>query len=210
MTTTTKVPTTKSRAQVLEIGAASLVMALLFAALLAGGAQRAFAHAGYEDSTPADGETVSESPERVDVLFGQEIARQGGLPTMVVANEFGDVIADEPVLDDIDRKHMYIELPPALGAGRYTVIWHTLSDEDGEEAQGAFHFFVGDAPIETTSATTPPAAATITPPPAVVDGGDSEGAGGNDVPLWALIGGVAASLAAGLGVGVALASRRRE
>lgn len=197
-----------TRSRPLTVNAAAILLALLLAALLAGAGQQAFAHAGYDQSTPADGETVSESPERVDVFFGQEIARQGGLPTMIVVNVFGDLIADEPVLDDTDRRHMYIDLPPALGTGRYTVIWHTLSDEDGEEARGAFHFFVGDVPGETTSATTTPAAATISPPPTIIDAGGSDG--GNDVPLWALIGGIAASLAAGLGVGVALAARRPD
>ena len=200
-TRTTEVITT-SRPHLLGF----IATTLLLAALLLGSEQRAFAHAGYEDSTPGDGETVSESPERVDVVFAQEIARQGGLPTMIVVNQFGDLIADDSVLDDDDRKHIYIDLPPSLGAGRYTVIWHTLSDEDGEEAQGAFHFFVGEAPDETSAATTTPAAATITPPPTAIDSDD----GGNDVPLWALIGGVAASLAAGLGVGVTLAARRTD
>jgi methionine-rich copper-binding protein CopC len=199
------VTTARSSHHSRTVGASAVVLALLLAALLTGGGQRAFAHAGYQDSTPADGETVSESPERVDVFFGQEIARQGGLPTMTVVNVFGDVIADEPVLDDTNRKHIYVDLPAALGTGRYTVIWHTLSDEDGEEAQGAFHFFVGEAADGTSSATTAPAAATASPPPTIIDAG---GGDGNDVPLWALIGGVAASLAAGLGVGVTLAARR--
>ncbi len=197
---------TTSRPHILTVNAAAIVSALLLAALLTGGGERAFAHAGYDESTPADGETVSGSPERVDVFFGQEIARQGGLPTMIVVNVFGDLIADEPVLDDTNRKHMYVDLPAALGTGRYTVIWHTLSDEDGEEARGAFHFFVGDAPDDTSSATTPPAAATAPPPPTIIDAG--AGDGGSDVPLWALIGGIAASLTAGLGIGVALAARR--
>lgn len=198
--------TTRINAHLLTVNAAAIVLALLLAALLTGGGQRAFAHAGYDQSTPADGETVSDSPERVDVFFGQEIARQGGLPTMIVVNVFGDIVADEPVLDDTNRKHMYIDLPAALGIGRYTVIWHTLSDEDGEEARGAFHFFVGEVPGETTSATTPPAAATVLPPPTIIDAGSGDG--GSAVPLWALIGAIAASLAAGLGVGVALAARR--
>ncbi len=202
----TEVMTTPSRPHLLTANVAAIAMALLLVALLAGGGQQAFAHAGYEESTPADGETVSESPERVDVVFAQEIARQGGLPTMTVVNQFGDLIADEPVLDDADRKHMYIDLPPSLGTGRYSVIWHTLSDEDGEEAQGAFHFFVGEAPDETSPATSTPAGATVTPLPTTIDSDD----GGNSVPLWALIGGVAASLAAGLGVGVALAARRTD
>ena len=197
--------TTRSSAHLSAVSASAIVLALL-AALFMGGGQRAFAHAGYEESTPADGETVTESPARVDVFFGQEIARQGGLPTMIVVNAFGDLIADEPVLDDTDRKHIYVDLPAALGTGRYTVIWHTLSDEDGEEARGAFHFFVGEAPAGTASATTKPVAATASPPPTVIDAGGGDD--GNNVPLWALIGAVAASLVAGLGVGVALAARR--
>ncbi len=197
-----------TRSRPLTVNAAAILLALLLAALLAGAGQQAFAHAGYDESSPADGETVSESPERVDVFFGQEIARQGGLPTMIVVNVFGDLIAGEPVLDDTDRRHMYIDLPAALGTGRYTVIWHTLSDEDGEEARGAFHFFVGEVPGETTAATATPAAATVSPPPATIDAGGGDG--GNNVPLWALIGGIAASLAAGLGIGVALAARRPD
>ncbi len=198
--------TAQSSPRLPTVNAAAIVTALLLAALLTGGEQRAFAHAGYHESTPADSETVTESPERVDVFFTQEIARLGGLPTMTVVNVFGDIIADEPVLDDTNRKHVYVDLPAALGTGRYTVIWHTLSDEDGEEAQGAFHFFVGEAPDDTASATTTPAAATVSPPPTVINAGGGDDGGG--VPLWALIGGIAASLAAGLGVGVALAARR--
>jgi len=199
--------TTQNSSHLPTLYAAAITIALLLAALLSGGAQQAFAHAGYEESTPADGETVAESPERVDVFFGQEIARLGGLPTMIVVNQFGDLISDDPVLDDTDRKHMYVDLPPALGTGRYSVIWHTLSDEDGEEAQGAFHFFVGEVSGGTASATPTPAAATISPPP-TINGDDEDG--GSDVPLWALIGGITASLAAGLGVGVALAARRQD
>jgi methionine-rich copper-binding protein CopC len=186
-------------------------LALLLAALSLGGGQRAFAHADYESSTPADGETVSESPERVDVVFGQEAARQGGLPTLIVVNQFGDLIADEAVLDDVDRTHMSVALPPALGSGRYTVIWHTVSDEDGEEAQGAFHFYVGAGPSATTQATAGPDATPQTAAPTVVNGGTGDGGGeGSDVPLWALIGGVVVSLMAGSGAGVALAARRPD
>jgi len=186
----------------------AITEALLLAALTLGGGQRAFAHADYESSTPADGEVVAESPERVDVYFGQEMARSGGLPALTVVNQAGDVLAEEPVLDDEDRTHMYIELPPSLGNGRYTVIWHTLSDEDAEEAQGAFHFYVGEGPGQTTAPVTDgESGSPATAPPTVIDNG-SNGDSGNDIPLWALIGGVAVSLAAGTGVGVALAARR--
>jgi hypothetical protein len=133
------------------------------------------------------------------------MARSGGLPTLIVVNEAGDTIADAPVLDDADRTHLSIELPPSLGNGRYTVIWHTISDEDGEEAQGAFHFYVGEGPGETPTAGPDATPATAAPTVITNGGGDS---GGDGIPLWALIGGVAVGLAVGAGVGVALAARR--
>jgi methionine-rich copper-binding protein CopC len=189
-------------------GIAGVVTGLLLAALFLGGGQRAFAHADYESSTPGDGEVVAQSPAVVDVYFGQEVARSGGLPALTVVNVFGDVLADEAIVDDADRTHVSIELPPSLGNGRYTVIWHTLSDEDGEEAQGAFHFYVGTGPGGTTApASAGPDATPQTAPPTVITNG-SNGGGGNDIPLWALIGGIAVSLLAGTGAGVALAARR--
>jgi methionine-rich copper-binding protein CopC len=189
-------------------GIAGVVTGLLLAALFLGGGQRAFAHADYESSTPGDGEVVAQSPAVVDVYFGQEVARSGGLPALTVVNVFGDVLADEAIVDDADRTHVSIELPPSLGNGRYTVIWHTLSDEDGEEALGAFHFYVGTGPGGTTApASAGPDATPQTAPPTVITNG-SNGGGGNDIPLWALIGGIAVSLLAGTGAGVALAARR--
>lgn len=187
----------------------AVACALLLTALILGGGQRAFAHAAYESSTPADGEGVSESPEQVEIVFSQEVARQGGLPTVMVVNQFGDVTADEPVLDDTDRTRLTVDLPPALGNGRYTVIWHTLSDEDGEEAQGAFHFYVGEGPngpapgTETPAGGTPTGGATtVVTQPGVGDGG------GGGVPVWALVGGLAVALVIGASAGVTLGSRR--
>lgn len=206
---------------------AGLASALIVALLLAGlalPAAPAHAHARYERSEPADGAVLDQSPPRVDAWFSQEMRRSGGLPTMVVASESGDVIADDAVLDNADRTHMYVELPPALPDGRYTVIWHNLSDEDGDEAQGAFHFFVGEPATEgsptTTAAPSPPATAgpepTATSPPErplptavpapLGEGGD----GGDGVPVWALIAGIIGGAAAGAGGGLALGARTRR
>jgi methionine-rich copper-binding protein CopC len=165
----------------------------------------AAAHADLESSMPADGEVLAESPAAVDAYFSQEMARSEGLPTLVVVNEAGDVLSEESVLDDADRTHISAALPPALPEGRYTVIWHTLSDEDGEEAQGAFHFYVGAGPGETP----PPAdsdetvAPTGTLPPAEVDGGDDGG-----VSPWLVVIGVAGGLVAGAAGGFGFLRRR--
>jgi methionine-rich copper-binding protein CopC len=174
------------------------------------------AHAGYERSEPAEGAVLAESPPRVDAWFAQEMRRSQGLPVMTVVNDAGDVLnPDGAALDDADRTHMSAELPPALPEGRYTVIWHTLSDEDGEEAQGAFHFYVGAGPQDAT----PPAGETPTPlpesptptlpgpTPTPAAGADGDSGGGSDVPLWTLFVGIAAGAAAGSLGAFALARR---
>lgn len=169
-------------------------------ALLAFVPDRVSAHAGFERSEPAEDSVVAESPERVNMWFGQEMARLGGLPTVIVVNAAGDVIADEPILDDNDRTHIYIELPPDLPPQRYTVIWHNLSDEDGEEAQGAFHFYVGSGPgpTEAGDATIAPTASST---PAGTSGGNKTG-GDDGAPWWliavAAIGGVAVGAGGGV------------
>jgi methionine-rich copper-binding protein CopC len=195
-------PLTTSR----RLPIAVAIALLLAAGMLLGGGQQAFAHADLESSNPAEDEVLSESPEQIEMVFGQELARQGGLPSVIVVNEAGDVLAEEPVLDEADRTRLTIDLPPALGTGRYTVIWHTLSDDDGEEAQGAFHFYIGEGGQATPAdspETAPPTGTTIVTQPA--GGGANDGDG---VPWWALVGGVAVALVVGTSVGVTLAGRR--
>jgi len=179
----------------------------------------ASAHANYDRSEPADGAVVAEPPERVDMWTTQEMSRSGGLPVMTVVNESGDVLnEDGAVLDDDDRTHVFAELPPSLPEGRYTVIWHTLSDEDGEEAEGAFHYYVGEGPADgqatptaevTAEATPPPSqrpTADASPVPSAVEEGDVGGRDG--LPVWALALGIAGGGIVGGGGGYFLARRR--
>ena len=164
------------------------------------------AHGSHQRSEPADGAVLAESPPSVDVWFSQELRRAGGLPTLDVVNAAGDVVSEPAVLDDDDRAHVSAALPPSLPDGRYTVIWHTLSDEDGEEARGAFHFYVGEGPhamsemVPTPSPTPPtPPAPTPEPPP---DPPDDDG-----WPVWlpALVWAVAGGV---VGAAATLALRR--
>ncbi|MEX0683504.1 MAG: copper resistance protein CopC [Dehalococcoidia bacterium] len=185
-------------------GVAALAVALLAAVLVS--ASGASAHARYVSSTPADGATVAESPAQIEAVFAEEMGRSGGLPTMVLVNESGDVIADGPVLNDADRTKMTLDLPPSLPEGRYTVIWHNISDDDGDEAQGAFVFFVGGGSSQTPGPSDT-AAATAAPTTVITNPGTSDD-GSNDIPLWALIAGVAVGLCAGASAGVVLGSRR--
>lgn len=189
-----------------SLGAA--VIALTVALSLVPGS-RVSAHAKYERSEPADGAVLEKAPPRVDVWFSQEMARKGGLPSLVVVNDVGDQVDLGSVLDDNDRKHVFADLAPALPEGRYTVIWHTLSDEDAEEAQGAFHFYVGTGPGESTPAPATPAAertpspTTATPSPPLTEAGSDGG-----LPAWALAVGILAGAAAGGAGGYATGRRR--
>jgi methionine-rich copper-binding protein CopC len=200
----------------------TLILLALTAVALAGlalPASRAGAHADYDRSEPADGAVLAESPSRVDAWFGQDMRRSEGLPVMIVVNDAGDTLnPDGAVLDDADRTHLTAELPPALPDGRYTVIWHTLSDEDGEEAQGAFHFYVGAGPTDATptpSETRTPAESPTPPPPGPTPtaatppdgGGDDDG---SELPLWTLFVGIAGGMAAGSVGAFALARRTQE
>jgi methionine-rich copper-binding protein CopC len=187
----------------------SALTGLSLAAALSGGGRQAFAHAGYESSTPADGEVVAESPAQVEIVFGQEVARQGGLPAVTVVNQAGDIIAGEAVLSDEDRTIVTIALPPSLGDGRYTVIWHTLSDEDGEEAQGAFHFYVGEGPSGGPSGTgTAPAASPTVAPTQVITNGSRDDDDSGGIPLWAVAGVAVVGLLAGVSGGLILGGSR--
>ena len=154
------------------------------------------AHARYDRSEPADGAALMRSPARVEVWFSQELRRTSDLPKLEVVNFSGDVLSTAAVLDDDDRSHVFAELPPALPNGRYTVIWETLSDEDDEEARGAFHFFVGDGPGGSVQPPTRPI-----PPPASARADD------DGVPAWTVI--VAAIGGIAIGGGVSWLARRR-
>ena len=184
------------RAAALIVGVA-LALAAVFAASVE-------AHGRQQRSEPADGAVLAESPPRVDMWFTQELRRAGGLPTLDVVNAAGDVVSEPAVLDDDDRTHVYAALPPTLPDGRYTVIWHGLSDEDGDESRGAFHFYVGEGPetaseIKSTPSPTatptatplPPPTATPLPPPTATPPPEAPDAD-DGLPAWliALIGAV--------------------
>jgi len=149
----------------------------------------------------------------VDVYFSQEMTRSGGLPSLVVVNDVGDQVDLGAKLDDNDRKHIYADLAPALPPGRYTVIWHTLSDEDAEEAQGAFHFYVGTGPSGASPAAPAATAAPVTrataaaPAPTAGPALAPEKGADSGLPIWALFIGVAGGLLAGGAGGYGLARR---
>jgi methionine-rich copper-binding protein CopC len=194
-----------SRKRIASAAALLLPVAAALAVLLLMPAIRVSAHADYDHSTPADGEAVATAPAKIDVFFKEDITRANGLPTLIVVNDAGDAVDAGSVLDDNDRTHISDALNPGLPAGRYTVIWHTVSADDGAEAQGAFHFYIGGAvtPAPTVavgSATVIPSSPAVTPVP----GSRSS----SDIPVWGLIAGIVGGVVVGSGGGLLLARRK--
>lgn len=188
----------------LRLAAAALALVLVAGLDLPAGS--AGAHGKYERSVPAEDEVVPQSPETVDVYFSQELRRSGDLPNLLIVNEAGDTVSTESLLDDEDRTHVAISLPPALPNGRYTVIWHTLSDQDGEEASGAFHFYVGEGPSdeETVGLSETPVPSDATPTPLPTDPPSTEDGDSNGIPVWGLIVGIVAAAVVAGGAGLVL------
>jgi methionine-rich copper-binding protein CopC len=185
------------------------LLALLVVLSLAGLATMppsgALAHAAYESSTPNDGEVVAESPPQITVVFSQEVSRSGGLPTLEVVNVSGDVVSSNAQLNDDDRTVMTADLNPGLPDGRYAILWHTVSAEDGEEAKGAAFFYVGEGPGPTGPAGTD-VSATPRPTVTATPGGDEEE--GDGVPVIVLVVGIIGGLVVGGGGGLLLGRRR--
>jgi copper transport protein len=185
-----------------------LPLAAALAVLLLMPVVRVSAHADYDHSTPADGAVVATAPAKIDVFFKESITRANGLPLLIVLNDTGDPVdtgtfaAPSGTLDDSDRTHMSDTLQPNLPDGRYTVIWHTVSADDGAEAQGAFHFYIGGAvtPVPTAagSATTVPSIPAVTAP---------SSSSSSDIPIWGLIAGIAGGVVVGGGGGLLFGRR---
>jgi methionine-rich copper-binding protein CopC len=204
MNTTTTTNEPKRLIAILRSSQAVLIGLALSVVVLAGlafDASPAQAHAKFDFAVPAEGTVLAESPDTVEIFFTQDVRRAGGLPTAIVVNESGDDVSLETTLDDDNRRRVVIDMPPALPDGRYTVIWRALSDDDGHDGQGAFHFFVGEptgdtpapteTPVDGTSDPTSTPEPTATPKPTLNDGDDSNDSDG--VPVWGLIVGIAAA-----------------
>lgn len=199
----------------------TLLLALLLVVALAGWGTAmpapVSAHAEPEEADPPIEGIVPAGPERLHVWFGQELFRRAGENALEVRNAAGDrVDLDDLLIDDLDRAHASVGLPPDLPPGTYTVTWRTLSAVDGDHADGAFTFTIDPsvgrapatsasepsptpatpAPLPAEAAAAPPPADTPTPAPAAAARA-REDAG---FPLWVVIAGAGIVLAGAAGV----------
>ena len=116
------------------------------------------AHAEYERSTPADGETVQGSPSVIRAFFTEELADGS---EMALLDEAGTSIA-EGTIDPANPTRMRID-PPELEPGDYEVQWKTFAD-DGHLETGTFTFTVS-APITPPPSAPPTPSSPVSAPP---------------------------------------------
>lgn len=151
----------------------ALILSLLGGLLFVG---TAYAHAAYLRSNPGADAIVAAAPERVEIWFKQELFRRKGDNAITVTNADGQTVSvGDALVDDDDRKHLWVAMQPNLAPGLYTVAWKNLSFEDGHPAEGMFSFMVDPQAKETstpmgvdaapTSGETPSATATPNPSP---------------------------------------------
>jgi len=126
----------------------------------------ASAHARLTSSDPSDGATLSSQPTTVNVTYGEETSlTKSTLQVFYQKDAAGaQVQADngDGQVNVNDRTKASVTLKPGLGAGIYTVKWHTLTEDDNGQADGTFTFTVtggaataGSSPATTTSGSGP-------------------------------------------------------
>ncbi len=120
-------------------------------------ASRALAHADYVSSEPPANGTVTSAPERVVIVFSQELKPEGNTIRVTDARgnqvDRGDTALDR---NDPNRKTLIVSLNPGLSDGVYTVNWKNAST-DGHSETGRFRFTINTgatpaaAPLPATS-----------------------------------------------------------
>lgn len=130
----------------------SLFRILAVVVLMLVSAGPASAHAELVRSEPAVDAVVATAPAQVLLYFSQLLEPVGNRVTVMNAAGTAVGTGEATVLPN-DAKALTIALQPALGQGRYTVQYTTLSAEDGEEHSGQFAFTVGAADGSTAPAT---------------------------------------------------------
>src|SRR4051794_17457047 len=92
----------------------------------------ASAHAEYDHSNPAANAIVATAPTEVDIWFTERLEPSGSSAQLFDKNG-QQVLAQSRM--GTDPKQMIVDLPKGVGNGTYSVVWSTLSADDGHPAQ---------------------------------------------------------------------------
>lgn len=102
------------------------------------------AHANYLRSDPAPNARLPVPPARVVVGFSDKVnAASSGL---AILDRTGTELAAGTIVSLPDELTLPVPASASARAAVYTVLWHTVSAEDGDAARGYFSFAVGAVP----------------------------------------------------------------
>ncbi|MFF2480490.1 copper resistance protein CopC [Paenibacillus sp. NPDC058071] len=104
----------------------------------------ALAHSKLESSEPADGSTLSVSPERIEMTFNTHIEK---LSNFKVLNDAGEAMATGKA--EVDDRTMSGSIDAPLPNGSYTVKW-TIIGADSHSVSGEYAFHMAaEEPVQT-------------------------------------------------------------
>ena len=122
-----------------SVGLVVALLAALGLALL--GAAPAAAHAELDHSDPPVDAIVATSPPQVTLYFTEEIETKFSSATL--DDQTGHPVAGATSHPGPGSTVLILAVPPHLPDGTYSVVWQTVSKDDGHYAEGYFSFTVG-------------------------------------------------------------------
>lgn len=157
---------------------------VLAVAIVTAPAMPASAHSELLDSTPKAGDTLSEPPQQVELVFGENVQEQGG--AIVVQATDGSRV-DQASTFATDANVATVQLKKNAPAGKYTVTFRIVS-ADGHIVSDAFSYRVtsgtSPSPTDSSTPTTSSAAASSDSSPVAGTNDTDEGSGTSVV--WVL------------------------
>lgn len=130
-----------------------LAISLIFFVALA--PRTVLAHAQLDTSDPPANAILPASPEAITLTFTERLEHSGTNARLF--NQDGEEVGGASYRPGAGAKELILEVPPDLPNGTYSVVWQTLSIDDGHPAQGYFAFTIGteaDVQIVVPPATT--------------------------------------------------------
>ncbi|HVL24200.1 MAG TPA: copper resistance protein CopC [Thermomicrobiales bacterium] len=110
-------------------------------ACLAAAPRPAAAHAALDSSTPANGAVVATWPTEITATFTEHL--DDSYSHLQLFDMRGEQVAGTSLAFSDDGFTMTLTVPAGLPNGTYSVLWRTLSEDDGHTAQNYFSFTVG-------------------------------------------------------------------
>jgi copper transport protein len=135
------VDTDHSRRRVRPLLLVWIVVVVALLGTLALTAAPASAHAFLKESDPAANAILPTSPPQVTLRFTERLERSYSQAELY--DQTGTVVAGTASHAGDTASTMILDLPPGLPNGTFSVLWRTLSEDDGHTAQGYIAFTIG-------------------------------------------------------------------